>query len=283
MPIHGSEDSTPNRKVVVRAAPLALPVQIDVTLVADAAFPGSQSDSESILAGVISQFSAQSPSFRSSFYLKKYKFQGWPNDNGGGPGSGLNDINAYNLLCDFAQDDWQHPEPSGPKIVFLLSGKDLDSVQKTLGFGIRDIGDTICSADCASNGKDIIGLAEGRGGFRKSEPNDPSSRSCSKKDPHDQFPIPPDHHALGQMVGKKSPPPSPTSTTNYQALLPQEEKLMEHEFGHLVGAQHDTKLLCTQDNQLTGCIMWPVLTQTTSSKFSETSAKEIAKCVEGGC
>jgi hypothetical protein len=282
--------STPGSQV---AGPTAKQATVKVTMVVDQEFHASnmangkndQQEAENVLNGangVIGVISLYASQF-SSFSLQEQGVDIWTSD---GPGSQLSYVNPYNLLCDFAQGfaypvksggseptgGWPHIEVAPERIVYLLSGYQLGPIIP-IPTGISDNGDTICS-NCGSNGTDIVGLAEGIGGFRQLEPSY-LSRSCVQANGATAQFSPADHHAISQQVATKSPT---GSTMNYQATLLQRVLLMAHEFGHLLGADHDdpTSPSCTPKSIF---IMCPTLTSDTTYNFSSDTVNQINNCV----
>lgn len=191
------------------------------------------------------------------------------------PASG---INAYTLLCLFAQGNLPSASASTvvpppaiphtgeddvPMITHLFSGYDLGHIPPPMA--IADSGCCWCEANCSGIGTNIVGLAEGTGGFR----NHPS-RSCitsSLDKPVDL--IPAANHGLSRHYPILETPESNDPNANFQVTLYQRFLLVAHEIGHNLGANHK------EDE--TG-IMHPSLQGTIRFRFNSDSLEEIENC-----
>lgn len=150
-------------------------------------------------------------------------------------------INAYTVLCHYAQD-WPKSVPKtavdAPGLSHLFSGRDLGPIPDPMA--ISDTGDALCEANCSQVGANVVGLAEGLGGFRRTTARPPSCEG-SLTEPQDLDPEA--YHALSQHA-----PHEPTSpkleesekdaNSKYQATLYHRFLLLAHEIGHNLGANH---------------------------------------------
>lgn len=174
---------------------------------------------------------------------------------------------AYSQLCQFAEDlpptDTNdspprktglagHKDPvdaGGPMIVHLMTGADLGNPPD--GRAVEDTGDGFCpGSGCDSNAQDIVGMAEGIGGFNNPEP---SSLACNiafadLTNPLTPTPFgPASHHSVSQQRPDLAADSNPLGTSknpkkslnaSYNGLLYQRFLLMAHEIGHNLGATH---------------------------------------------
>lgn len=158
-------------------------------------------------------------------------FNALPDQNG----DGINDLNAFTLLCHFAQGIPNAPEVppvtddiSSPFISHLFTGHDLGPVFAAVDSPqLSDSGCCLCEANCGMEGPNIIGLAEGIGGIWRT-----SSSSC--RSPLGNL-DPSANHSLSQQ----SPKPNSNGTNeNYQATLYQRFLIVTHEIGHTLSLAH---------------------------------------------
>jgi len=204
------------------------------------------------------------------FRLKVRALEAWTNTRGDRPGKPIEDalssyadqsevINAYTLLCNFAQDVpavVPKTTPSAPALVHLFSGEDLGPVPEPMT--VSDTGGGFCQSTCTQVGGNVVGLAEGLAGYKeeKSTPN-VRDRSCYDylTEPRELDPAayhglsqhaPHDPEALKFQTGlvyedehgdEKS---RKNANSMYQGTLHQRFLLLAHEIGHNLGANHSS-------------------------------------------
>jgi len=150
-------------------------------------------------------------------------------------GDGINDLNAFTLLCHFAQGIPNEPanppvlgDVSGPFVTHLFTGQNLGPIYIDEGSpSFADSGCCFCDNNCGTDGPNIIGLAEGVAGLWRTESN-----SC--RSPLGEL-DPAANRSLSQHV--------PTANDdgfnkNYQATLYQRFLIVTHEIGHTLSLAH---------------------------------------------
>jgi hypothetical protein len=183
-------------------------------------------------------------------------------------------INAHSLLCHFAQGmpliRVPHTDVRDPMVVHLFSGYNLRSLPSHTA--IADFGGHICEDFCGAFGRDIVGLAEGIGGFRR-----PLSNSCSASVNPLMIPArfdPSAHHSLSQHSPKPNSSDPTAPNVNFSANLYQRFLLTAHEFGHNLGATH------VDDDQDEGqSIMHSHLSNTIRFELHPISKGQIIHCL----
>lgn len=156
-------------------------------------------------------------------------------------------INAYTLLCSFAQDVPEavpnmHPNRP-PGLTHLFTGRDLGPIPEPMA--VSDAGGGFCESSCSQVGGNVVGLAEGVGGYKRASSTPPSCANAPLTHPQDLDPEA--YHGLSQhmphdtnstecdefgLCGRKN------ANSGYQASLYQRFILLAHELGHNLGANH---------------------------------------------
>jgi len=179
------------------------------------------------------------------------------------PGDGLVDVNAFNLLCDFAEgivldmnldsgfsnaevtedSAARHPpiNHKSPRdrndafVVHLFSGYDLGPVPFAKATKISDSGCCLCEGgpECGTQESAIVGLAQKAGGIWGNISNLCTLGSNSSAEIVREK----THHSLSQYV-PESTSKVETPNQNNQGLLFQRALLLAHEVGHSLGARH---------------------------------------------
>lgn len=151
-----------------------------------------------------------------------------------GPGASFSaPPNAYEMLCEYVMFTDATPS-STPTIHHLISGHDFANFPAA-DLGLSDSADSICgAAGCGGQGRAIVGMAAGIGGFRQSSQN-----SCGIDSQGRPIPFTPEmvsHHSVSQHRSKAS---LDGTTSKFDATLLQRWVLLAHEIGHNLGARHN--------------------------------------------
>lgn len=223
------------------------------------------------------------------FRLRIRGLEAWREGASNGPGEAVigafetsDAINAYTLLCNFAQDvpgavPNMHPD-SPPGLTHLFTGHDLGPIPEPMA--VSDAGGGFCENTCTQVGGNVVGLAEGVGGYKRASSIPPSCERAPLTHPQDLEPKA--YHGLSQHM-----PHDPNSTqfqrmtfdkirknanVGYQATLYQRFLLLAHEIGHNLGANH------SEDPT---SIMYTPLQRTIRFKldeFRQRNVREIQEC-----
>ncbi len=150
-------------------------------------------------------------------------------------GDGINDLNAFTLLCHFAQGIPNEPanspvldDVSGPFVTHLFTGQDLGPIYfDETSPSFADSGCCFCDNNCGMEGPNIIGLAEGVAGLWRTE-----STSC--RSPFGDL-----NPAANRSLSQHTPTANNDGfNKNYQATLYQRFLIVTHEIGHTLSLQH---------------------------------------------
>ncbi len=145
--------------------------------------------------------------------------------------------NAYQLLCDYIQQNNHLHATGNPIISHLFTGYDLANFpdsDKDSKLHISDYGDDFCMDVCGGKGRTIVGLAEGIGGFGDRGTSLNSLCNTSALVPIIPFGSP-GHHSLSQHRAKLD---VNGETSEFDGNLLQRWVLVTHEIGHNLGARH---------------------------------------------
>lgn len=221
----------------------------------------------------------------------------------GDNGDPTSSLNAYTLLCHFAQEIYpeapltsattvssgvpkirntplphQHAIRDQITLVQLFSGHDLGPFPTESA--LADEGDGWCSSSCSSVDSKIVGLAEGTGGFQNQ-----ISQSCILDNLKDPVGFEPEAHHGVSRVSPIIGTPDRNPNRNYQANLYERFLLVTHEVGHNLGGPHSVLAIKDAAGDVFfpdyDTVMYTPLTKLVKFKIAGQSRSQIILCWNG--
>ena len=187
-------------------------------------------------------------------------------------------INAYTLLCNFAQDvpsEVPNYESDAPGLTHLFSGRDLGPIPQPMV--VSDAGGGFCQNSCSQVGGNVVGLAQGVGGYKRGSTL--GSKSCANSLTQPESFDPVAYHGLSQH-GPHNPHSADSmgsdsrenANAGYQATLYQRFILLAHEIGHNLGANHSSDEASIMYTPLQNTIRFKL------DRLRQRSDREIRQC-----